>query len=179
MNETKKIEEFFGVKNSSNSIIDSELNRIWGYLKLQNIEINNNVDNKITENLNSIKNEFNDFKNSYETNLTELKSSIPNISSLINIIKNDIFKSEEFMVYLFKIIEENLKIPTKIKITLEGKTVDKVRMEFGYAKTGAVVFYKKAFEKILWSIPNDITLVTNTGFVALKDTFWLIIGEDN
>ena len=181
-NDEVPVEELFKVQRSTNAVIDGELNRIWGYLK-----VNSEKEKRITElcnTLDSIIKDTEKFKEEIRSdakkNLEEAKKSSADIDikSIIDRVSKELFSSKEFMEMFTAEVLKEIRKTNKISLLYEGRNIHSARFEFGFAKKGAVVFFNKAFTNILWHLPAEITMVTNTGFVALKDSFWIVVGED-
>lgn len=177
-----KLDTLFKVQNSTNVTIDNELNRIWGYLK-----INHDREKKIEalcKTLDSINEDFNKFKKEIKEetkkNAEEAKKGAEDIdvSSIIKKVSKELFSSKDFMNLFTEEIMRELRKMNKISLLYNGDDIKSARFEFGFAKKGKVVFFNKAFKNVFWHLPSEITMVTNTGFVALKDSFWIVIGED-
>jgi len=171
-----KIDDLFKVQHSTNAIIDGELNRIWGYLKLK--QENENKIKELYDTLDRINEDIQKYKEN--ANKEEVKESDNvDIKSIIEKVSSELFNSSIFMEKLSEEIVKELKKKNNIDILFNGNDIKSARFEFGFAKKGKVVFFNKAFQNVLWHLPNEMSLVTNTGFVSLKDSFWIVVGEDS
>lgn len=168
----------FKVKNSTNSVIDSELNRIWDYLR--------NKAEKDVERENLFK-EITLFleKNNFEGSNEEIveKQITVNTENIQTKTSEIMFDPKVLDKYILDNIAKQFKNSENnpnatISLIINNETFTDVRLEFGYAKKGNIVFFKKAFSEILWHIPNEAVMLTNTGFVVLDDAYWLVIGKN-
>lgn len=182
-------DEDFGIKNPINSVVDGELNRIWGYISKKDKELKQMKE--LCSKMERISEDIEEYK---AKNTSEVKESEDNIESeknqetssedkelkiILEEVNDGLFKSELFMKKLAEEVNRQIRANRDFKIVNEGNALVSARFEFGYAKKGNIIFFKKAFKNVLWHLPDDMALVTNTGFVAVKDSFWLVIGEDS
>lgn len=181
--------EDFGIKNPINSVIDGELNRIWGYIQKKDEELKQMKE--LCSKMEHISKDIEDYKSK---NSSEVKESGDNIEAeenqktssedkelkiILDEVNEDLFKSELFMQKLAEEVNRQIRANHSFRVVNDGNELVNARFEFGYAKKGNIIFFKKAFKNVLWHLPDDMALVTNTGFVAVKDSFWLVIGEDS
>lgn len=178
------VEEFFKVNHPINPVIDKELNRVWGYVKLKD-----DREKKLEDKISELSDQVKAFKEKYASEdenrekksetKAEQKAEAKDLKVIVEQFSKDVFSSDVFMTRLAAEINHQIRINSKFKIVTSGNELKAARFEFGYAKKGNIVFFEKAFQNVLWHLPEQIALVTNTGFVALKDSFWLVIGEDS
>lgn len=189
----KKIEEVevdqFKVQKSINSQIDAELNRIWQYLK-ENVQEKKEKEESNTGDigisiLNSMKDEINQLREDIirsESNMLSIVNSGKNILPDLEQIKKDLELNFTALLdnRLLDILKKtDISIPKEIIFSCLSGDIKNPRIELGYAEKGNIVFYKKAFSDVIWHLPDEAALVSNTGFVALKNGYWIVIGEDS
>lgn len=174
--ESTIVQDFFKVKQSTNSVIDSELNRIWGYLKLK--EEKEKEQKNLDIEIDKIKKDIEVFKIKCKEDIDKSKLEL-DLSDIFSKIQDNLFSSELFIENIALETAKRLSSNNSIKVTIGDKILREVRFEFGYATKGSIVFFKKAFSNVYWYLPNEISLATNTGFVSLKDSFWMVVGENS
>lgn len=182
-------DEDLGIKNHINSVVDGELNRIWGYISRKDKELKQMKElcskmERISEDIEEYKaKNTSEVKESEDNNESEENqetlSEDKELKIILDEVNDGLFKSELFMKKLAEEVNRQIRANHGFKIVNEGNELVSARFEFGYAKKGNIIFFKKAFKNVLWHLPDDMALVTNTGFVAVKDSFWLVIGEDS
>lgn len=168
----------FAIRQSFNTVIDSELNRIWGYLKLKD-ERDRKASEFLTK-IDSIIKDIEELKKISKSLVAEQKGTSldSKVQAIVNKMNSDLFSEATFRELLADEIKREIKRIPEIKVLFEGESLSKARFELGYAEKDSVVYFGRAFSKIVWSQPSKLALLTNTGFIAQEDAFYMIVGID-